>query len=149
MGEGLSEQFAQEATRVPAHMATHDHRDLSDGLDRLIMARGAGVEEAREDQPLMRPRNSSLPFHRKTDGTPAKFARRARAEAARGDLEQTAGPIADIAKHCAFGDAKRLRRTFRRLYGARESDQLSGPLAINPPRLIAGARPGLLPERTK
>jgi transcriptional regulator GlxA family with amidase domain len=44
------------------------------------------------------------------------FAERARADAARLKLEQSALPVETIAEECGFGNAERMRRTFQRLF---------------------------------
>jgi transcriptional regulator GlxA family with amidase domain len=62
----------------------------------------------------MSPRNFARLFHRETADTPAQFAERARADAARCKLEQTVLPVETIAKECGFGNAERMRRTFQR-----------------------------------
>ena len=61
-------------------------------------------------------RNFSRLFQSEIGETPAHFAERVRAEAARCKLEQTSLPVEKIAKDCGFGDPERMRRTFQRLY---------------------------------
>ena len=68
------------------------------------------------DRMAMSPRNFSRLFHSETGETPAQFAERARADAARCKLEQTVLPIETIATECGFGNAERMRRTFQRLF---------------------------------
>lgn len=67
-------------------------------------------------------RNFSRLFHNEMGETPAQFAEKVRAEAARCKLEQTALPIEMIAKECGFGDPERMRRTFQRLYDTSPAD---------------------------
>ena len=62
----------------------------------------------------MSPRNFARLFRSETGDTPAQFADRARADAARCKLEQTVLPVETIAKECGFGNAERMRRTFQR-----------------------------------
>ena len=68
------------------------------------------------DRMAMSPRNFSRLFRTETGETPAQFAERARADAARCKLEQTVLPIETIATECGFGNAERMRRTFQRLF---------------------------------
>ena len=68
------------------------------------------------DRMAMSPRNFARLFLSAAGQTPAKFVDRARADAARCKLEQTALPVATIAEECGFGDAERMRRTFQRLF---------------------------------
>jgi transcriptional regulator GlxA family with amidase domain len=70
-------------------------------------------------------RNFSRRFESEVGETPARFAERARAEAARCKLEQTAAPVEMIAKQCGFGDPERMRRTFQRLYEISPADYRS------------------------
>ena len=74
------------------------------------------------DRVAMSPRNFSRLFHSETGETPAQFAEKVRAEAARGKLEQTVLPVEKIAKECGFGDPERMRRTFQRLYDTSPAD---------------------------
>ena len=68
------------------------------------------------DRMAMSPRNFARLFLSAAGQTPAKFVDRARADAARCKLEQTALPVATIAEECGFRDAERMRRTFQRLF---------------------------------
>jgi transcriptional regulator GlxA family with amidase domain len=68
------------------------------------------------DRMAMSPRNFSRLFRTETGETPAQFAERARADAARCKLEQTVVPVETIARECGFGNAERMRRTFQRLF---------------------------------
>jgi len=70
----------------------------------------------------MSPRNFSRLFHSETGLTPAEFAERARADAARYKLEQTLSSIETIAEECGFGNAERMRRTFQRLFETSPAD---------------------------
>jgi transcriptional regulator GlxA family with amidase domain len=68
------------------------------------------------DRMAMSLRSFSRLFHNETGLTPAEFAERARADAARYKLEQTLLPVETIAEECGFGNAERMRRTFQRLF---------------------------------
>ena len=70
------------------------------------------------DRMAMSLRSFSRLFHGETRSTPAEFAERARADAARCKLEQTLLPVETVAKECGFGNAERMRRTFQRLFEA-------------------------------
>jgi transcriptional regulator GlxA family with amidase domain len=54
--------------------------------------------------------------------TPALFAERARADAARCELEQTTLPVETIAEECGFGNTERMQRTFQRLFDVSPHD---------------------------
>ncbi len=66
------------------------------------------------DRMGMSPRNFARLFRSEIGETPAQFAERARADAARIKLEQSALPVETIAEECGFGNAERMRRTFQR-----------------------------------
>lgn len=68
------------------------------------------------DRMAMSPRNFARLFHSETGETPARFSERARADAARRQLELTTLPIETIAEQAGFGNAERMRRTFQRLF---------------------------------
>ncbi len=68
------------------------------------------------DRMSMSPRSFSRLFLSEMGETPARFAEKVRAEAARCKLEQTSMPVECIARQCGFGDPERMRRTFQRLY---------------------------------
>lgn len=70
----------------------------------------------------MSERSFSRLFRSETGQTPAEFAERARADAARCKLEQTASAIETIAIECGFGNAERMRRTFQRLFEISPAD---------------------------
>jgi transcriptional regulator GlxA family with amidase domain len=72
--------------------------------------------EALADRMAMSPRTFARLFRSTAGQTPGRFVDRARADAARLKLEQTALPVATIAKQCGFGNAERMRRTFQRLF---------------------------------
>lgn len=62
----------------------------------------------------MSPRTFARVFARETGTTPAKFVERARVDAARRALEETAEPIAALARRFGFGHAETMRRVFLR-----------------------------------
>jgi len=68
------------------------------------------------DRMAMSPRNFARLFRSQTGQTQARFIERARADAARCKLEQTALPVVTIAEECGFGNAERMRRAFQRLF---------------------------------
>ncbi|MFO1103092.1 MAG: GlxA family transcriptional regulator [Methylocystis sp.] len=70
------------------------------------------------DRMAMSERSFSRLFRNETGETPAEFAERARADAARAKLEHTNSSIEVIAMECGFGNAERMRRTFQRLFDA-------------------------------
>jgi transcriptional regulator GlxA family with amidase domain len=74
------------------------------------------------DRMAMSLRSFSRLFHSETGLTPAEFAERARADAARYKLEQTLLPVETIAGECGFGNAERMRRTFQRLFDTSPAD---------------------------
>ncbi|MGH6846728.1 MAG: GlxA family transcriptional regulator [Methylocella sp.] len=74
------------------------------------------------DRMGMSPRNFARLFHSETGDTPAQFAERARADAARSKLEQTVVPVETIAEECGFGNTERMRRTFKRLFDVSPHD---------------------------
>ena len=74
------------------------------------------------DRMAMSPRNFARLFRSETGETPAQFAERARADAARCKLEQTVVPVETIAEQCGFGNAERMRRTFQRLFDVSPHD---------------------------
>ena len=68
----------------------------------------------------MSPRQFFRAFQTETGVTPAKAVERLRAEAARGWLAGSHS-VDQVARAAGFGNAERLRRTFRRLYGVSPS----------------------------
>jgi transcriptional regulator GlxA family with amidase domain len=78
--------------------------------------------EALANRAGMSPRNFARLFQSETGDTPAQFAERARADAARCKLEQTTLPVETIAEQCGFGNTERMRRTFQRLFDVNPHD---------------------------
>jgi transcriptional regulator GlxA family with amidase domain len=70
----------------------------------------------------MSPRNFARVFVRELGTTPAKFIERARVERARLSLERGDRGVEAIAYECGFGNAERMRRTFRRHLGVVPQD---------------------------
>jgi hypothetical protein len=70
----------------------------------------------------MSPRNFARLFHSETGDTPAQFAERARADAARCKLEQSDLLVEIIAEEYGFGNTERMRRTFQRLFNVSPHD---------------------------
>jgi transcriptional regulator GlxA family with amidase domain len=66
----------------------------------------------------MSPRTFARAYAAETGVTPAKAVERLRVEAARALLEAGAPSLADVAERAGFGDIERMRRSFRRLFGA-------------------------------
>ena len=68
---------------------------------------------ARGDEPAQLRAWVPSPSHRSL--TPAKFVERARIETAHaGDWKRATTPVESVAVECGFGNAERMRRTFRR-----------------------------------
>jgi transcriptional regulator GlxA family with amidase domain len=78
--------------------------------------------QALADRMGMSPRNFARLFRSEIGDTPAQFAERARADAARCKLEQSTLPVETIAEECGFGNTERMRRTFQRLYDVSPHD---------------------------
>ncbi|MEQ8654652.1 MAG: GlxA family transcriptional regulator [Kiloniellales bacterium] len=70
--------------------------------------------EALAEQVAMSPRNFARVFVKETGSTPAKFVERARIEAARRALEDSADALPRIAERCGFGHPETMRRVFQR-----------------------------------
>ena len=96
----LEEKNRPEIQELLAWILGHPGEDLS--------------VEALADRMGMSPRNFARLFRCETGETPAQFAERARADAARIRLEQSALPVETIAEQCGFGNTERMRRTFQR-----------------------------------
>ena len=70
--------------------------------------------EAMAARAHMSPRHFARAFRAETGVTPARYVERVRLEAARRRLEDTADPVAAVAKACGFGTAETMRRVFIR-----------------------------------
>jgi transcriptional regulator GlxA family with amidase domain len=57
-------------------------------------------------------------FQAETGMSPAKAVERLRAETARGALDGNGRSVQEVARSCGFGNPERMRRTFRRVFGA-------------------------------
>ncbi len=97
-----------DISQLQAWMMTHLEADLS--------------VPAMAERMAMSPRNFSRLFHKEIGETPAQFAERVRAEAARCKLEQTNLPVETISEECGFGNPERMRRTFQRLFDTSPTD---------------------------
>jgi transcriptional regulator GlxA family with amidase domain len=97
----LQTKHRPDISELQAWMLGHPAEDLS--------------VSALADRMAMSPRNFARLFRSETGDTPAQFAERARADAARLKLEQSTLPVETIAEECGFGNAERMRRTFQRL----------------------------------
>jgi transcriptional regulator GlxA family with amidase domain len=62
----------------------------------------------------MSPRHFARAFRAEIGVTPARYVERVRLEAARRLLEDSAEPIAAVARACGFGTAETMRRAFLR-----------------------------------
>jgi transcriptional regulator GlxA family with amidase domain len=71
--------------------------------------------EALAKRMAMSPRNFARIFTRELAATPARYVERARVEAARRWLEDSAAGLDEVAAACGFGSAETLRRAFQRL----------------------------------
>jgi transcriptional regulator GlxA family with amidase domain len=65
----------------------------------------------------MSPRNFARSFRAETGVTPARYVESVRLEAARRALEDSAQPVAAVARSCGFGAAETMRRSFLRALG--------------------------------
>jgi len=70
--------------------------------------------EALAERAAMSPRTFARVFVRETGTTPGKFVERARVDAARRALEESADPLAVISERCGFGHMETMRRVFQR-----------------------------------
>ena len=104
----LEKRMRPSVSELQAWMLAHPEADLS--------------VPALADRMAMSPRNFSRLFHSETGLTPAQFAERSRADAARYKLEQTFSPVETIAEECGFGNPERMRRTFQRLFDTSPAD---------------------------
>ncbi len=104
----IEKPIRPNVSELQAWMLAHPEADLS--------------VPALADRMAMSLRSFSRLFHGETRLTPAEFAERARADAARYKLEQTVLPVETVAKECGFGNAERMRRTFQRLFDTSPAD---------------------------
>ena len=81
----------------------HEHPEADLGVEALARRMG------------MSPRNFARIFTRELAATPARYVERARVEAARRWLEDSAAGLDEVASACGFGSAETLRRAFQRL----------------------------------
>ncbi|HEY0515570.1 MAG TPA: GlxA family transcriptional regulator [Solirubrobacteraceae bacterium] len=76
---------------------------------------GEHTVEAMAARAHMSPRHFARAFRAETGITPARYVERVRLEAARRRLEESAEPVASIARACGFGSSETMRRAFLRL----------------------------------
>jgi transcriptional regulator GlxA family with amidase domain len=104
---------SQFSTQLASQTASHEPiRDLQwwilEHLDDDLSV------EALASRVAMSPRNFARVFTREVGLTPARYVERARVEAARRSLEDSASSIEEIADTCGFGTAETMRRAFLR-----------------------------------
>jgi transcriptional regulator GlxA family with amidase domain len=110
---GNQAQFsATLAAQEPASEPLRDiRRHIVEGLA------GDLSVEALAGQVHMSPRHFARSFRAETGVTPARYVESVRLEAARRALEDTAQPVAEVARACGFGTPETLRRSFLRALG--------------------------------
>jgi transcriptional regulator GlxA family with amidase domain len=99
-----SQEPGREALR---ELRRHIVENLGDDLSVEVLAQRA----------CMSVRHFARTFRVETDVTPARYVENVRIEAARRALEDTAEPVAAIARACGFGTAETMRRSFLRALG--------------------------------
>ena len=83
---------------------------------------GSHSVEAMAMRAHMSPRHFARSFLAETGLTPARYVERVRLETARRRLEETAEPVASIARRCGFGTPETMRRTFLRVLAVGPSE---------------------------
>ncbi len=83
---------------------------------------GSHSVEAMATRAHMSPRHFARSFLAETGLTPARYVERVRLETARRRLEETAEPVASIARRCGFGTPETMRRTFLRVLAVGPSE---------------------------
>ncbi len=68
------------------------------------------------------PRHLARRFRSEVGETPARYIEKVRLEAARQQLQETGAGMSAIARHCGFGSAETLRRSFHRRLGVSPDD---------------------------
>ncbi len=110
---GGQSQFAAPVWTKPAETSTvrvaQDliHADPAADLSTDRLAAAAGLST----------RHLVRRFQAEIGHTPARYVEKVRVEAARGQLETATHSIAAVARHCGFGTAETMRRSFRRHLG--------------------------------
>lgn len=106
---GQSQFSAELSAQETEHDAIRGVQSWAQG--RLNSALGVASLAKRA---AMSPRNFARVFAREVGETPARWVERARVEAARRLLEDSAAGVDEIARRCGFGSAESLRRAFLR-----------------------------------
>jgi transcriptional regulator GlxA family with amidase domain len=101
----LGAQFADRESLRGLQAWLPDHLDADLSVE--AMARRTG----------MSPRHFARSFRHQVGVTPARYVERARLEAARRRLEESADPVERVAAACGFGTAETMRRAFLRALG--------------------------------
>ena len=70
----------------------------------------------------MSPRHFARVFTQRIGASPAAYVRRVRVEEARRRIEEGAGRLKQVARHCGFADEQTLRRSFQQLMGVTPAD---------------------------
>jgi len=105
----FSAALAAQASDDGAFGALHDWMTAN-------LAADLRVEEL-ADRVGMSVRNFARLYRARTGTTPAKAVSAMRVEAARTMLEETAVPVAEVARRCGYGDEEAMRRTFLKSLG--------------------------------
>jgi transcriptional regulator GlxA family with amidase domain len=105
----FSAALAAQASDDGAFGALHDWMAAN-------LAADLRVEEL-ADRAGMSVRNFARLYRARTGTTPAKAVSTMRVEAARTMLEETAVPVAEVARRCGYGDEEAMRRTFLKCLG--------------------------------
>ncbi len=125
---GLSSQLAlrEPLRELQTWIVEHPGADLSvDALSRRVG---------------MSPRNFARVFARELRTTPARFVERARVDAARRRLEETANGVETVANECGFGSAETMRRAFIRSVRVSPADYRNRFQKTHPREIHTSAR---------
>jgi transcriptional regulator GlxA family with amidase domain len=97
-------------------LAQQPRREPLQEVQRAVLEDVGGVHtvESMAARAHMSPRHFARAFRAETGVTPARYVERVRLEAARRLLEESADPVAEIARACGFGTAETMRRSFLR-----------------------------------
>lgn len=134
---GQSQFSSHLAAQASEETPLGDLQDwILDNLDRDLSV------DALAERAVMSPRTFARAFARECGTTPAKFVERARLDAARRALEDSADPLTVIAGRCGFGHAETMRRVFQRHFNVSPQDyrRLFRAPPVAPLRTNEGAR---------